>query len=239
VSLLLPLFSALLGSAHANERRFTTTYESLTLPKGVREIEPWTTISLPRAAGEGISMKQRMEVEVGLTDRLLTSFYLNWSADPAGSSFDGVSSEWKLNLRSRATKAVGLALYGEVAVGPKKSAVEAKLILDEEWRGLVVAYNLVGELEQARGEAREVVVANHVGLSTKSKSVHVGAEFIEKNEWKGGVTEVALAAGPSLGFTSPGLWMTATLPIRFVELVDGVLNVDPAVDLRLIMGLDF
>ncbi len=249
--MILPLLAALSTMAHANERRFTYTYESLTMPKGVRELEPWTTFVLPRSEGAGLTMKQRVELEVGLTDKLLTAFYINWSADPSGSSFDGVSSEWKLNLRSRATQAVGMALYGEVGVGPRSTELEAKLLLDEEWGGLVVAYNLVGELEWEReeeiGEAggvdveheQEVVVENLLAASYKVDAVHFGAELIEKNEWKGGVTEIKLSAGPTLGWAGQGLWATATVPVTFLELVDGVAEVEPAVDVRLIAGLDF
>ncbi|RME26669.1 MAG: hypothetical protein D6798_06260 [Deltaproteobacteria bacterium] len=251
----IPLLAAIIASlatpAQANERRFTYTYESLTMPRGVREIEPWTTFILPHHEGEGLTMQQRMELEVGLTDKLLTAFYINWSADPSGSRFDGVSSEWKLNLRSRATQAVGMALYGEVGVGPTETELEAKLLLDEEWGGLVVAYNLVGELEWEREEEidaagaveveheREIVVENLLAASYKVDAVHFGAEVIQKNEWKEDETEMKLSAGPALGWVGPGLWATATVPVTFLELVDGEAEVEPAVAVRLIAGLDF
>src|SRR5262245_5114486 len=65
--------------AEANERHFTYTYETAVLPQGAKELEFWTT---PRLGREDYFARfdQRLEFEVGLTNRLQTSVYLNMDA---------------------------------------------------------------------------------------------------------------------------------------------------------------
>src|SRR5262245_34530149 len=72
-------FAAALPAAYGNERHFTYTYESAVLPAQAKEIEVWTT---PRLGRDDYYARfdQRLEFEVGLTDRLQTSLYLNWNA---------------------------------------------------------------------------------------------------------------------------------------------------------------
>src|ERR1041385_3236350 len=78
--LLVGLFVA--PDAAATERRFTYTYESATLGSGEREIEPWTTLRLGRHAYYR-AIDNRVEIEFGLSDRLMTSWYLNLGAETA------------------------------------------------------------------------------------------------------------------------------------------------------------
>ena len=75
------------------------------LRPGGREIEPWNTFRLGKS-GFYSRLDTRLEAELGLTDRLQTSLYLNIKAatadTPQGRSssteLEGVSSEWKLKL---------------------------------------------------------------------------------------------------------------------------------------------
>src|SRR5262245_37079716 len=93
------------GLASANDRRFTYTYESAVLPAEARELEVWTTARLGRNDYYS-RFDQRLEFEVGLTNRLQTSLYLNYSGVTADSmgvrsssfEFQGVSSEWKYKI---------------------------------------------------------------------------------------------------------------------------------------------
>src|SRR4051812_1480656 len=83
----------------ANERHLTYTYESAVLPQGARELEVWSTARLGREQRYA-RFDERVEFEVGLTDRLQTSFYLNFNAISqrvnesllTESQFTGVSS---------------------------------------------------------------------------------------------------------------------------------------------------
>src|SRR5262245_47921105 len=108
------------NDAHASQRRFTYTYESGVLNHGQIELEPWTTFRLGKEDYYS-RIDQRVEFEVGLSNRLQTSFYLNMHAVTAqadsslGTEFEwgGFSNEWKLKLKDPVADAFGLALYFE------------------------------------------------------------------------------------------------------------------------------
>src|SRR5206468_7233929 len=74
--------------AGATERRFTYTYESATLGAGEREIEPWTTLRLGRNEYYR-ALDNRLELEFGVTDRLMTAWYLNLSSETADVPVEG------------------------------------------------------------------------------------------------------------------------------------------------------
>jgi hypothetical protein len=221
---MLPLLLSLLPDVSANERRFTYTYESMVLPKEARELEPWATVTfLPDR--QGIALSNRMELEWGISNRLLTAFYINWSADRSGASFDGISSEWKLNLLRRAVAPVGLALYGEVSAGPSETELEAKVIVDLDKGPLLVAYNLVGEVEweYEAGESElemEAAIENKLGVSVRAfKGVHLGLEVENANHLSpdDGFEGGELALGPALAVQQPHWWLASTLMIPVVS----------------------
>src|SRR6266545_4508107 len=139
----------------ANERHFTYTYESAVLPPGAKELEVWTT---PRIGKDSyyVRFDERVEFEVGVTDRVMSAFYLNISnttaqvgpdARETETEFEGVSSEWKFKLGDPVADALGIGLYGEVTASTDELELEGKLLLDKRIGPLLVAGNLVLEQE--------------------------------------------------------------------------------------------
>ncbi len=241
---MLPLLLSMLPDVSANERRFTHTYDSLVMPKEARELEPWATVTfLPDR--QGLALSNRMELEWAISNRLLTAFYINWSADRSGASFDGISSEWKLNLLRRAVAPVGLALYGEVSAGPSETELEAKVILDLDKGPLLVAYNLVGEVEweYETGEPdleMEAAIENKLGVSVRVfKGVHLGLELENENHlspdqgFEGG----ELALGPALAFNQQHWWMASTLMVPVASY--GEESERGPISARVILGFPF
>ena len=139
--LALPL---LLAPALANERRFAYTYETPVLPAGAVEMEPWTTLVDPGDTTD-LQFRHRLEFELGVTNRLMTALYLNWSASAAGMRWQGVSSEWKLNVLSRSIAPIGLSLYAEAQIGPEEYEIEAKVLADLDRGPFIVAVDAVVE----------------------------------------------------------------------------------------------
>ena len=78
-------------TAAASERHFTYTYESSVLRPGGREIEPWNTFRLGKSDFYS-RLDTRIEAELGLTDRLQTSLYLNFKAVAADTPLGRASS---------------------------------------------------------------------------------------------------------------------------------------------------
>lgn len=235
------LMSLLLASiAQANERKFVYTYETFALPPDARELEIWTTI---RPEEGGPELIQRAELEMAIGPRLLTALYLNWEAGPAGATYEGVSNEWKWTLTSRVAQPVGVALYGEWALGPHETELEAKLLLDKELGKALVAANFVGEyaIERPGGEVQpetEIEEKNILAFGyTVAPGISLGAEAVNTLEFHEGELEyVKLQAGPNAQFTTQTFWVAGTAMIGVLET-----NAEepPPFEVRTILGLWF
>ena len=221
LGLLLPLLPR---EAAANERHFSYTYESGVLPPGGRELEVWTTARIGREDFYA-RFDQRLEFEVGLTERLMTAFYLNTSSTTADVGpwlresefeFEGVSSEWKWKLADPVADGLGFALYAEASGGPSESELEAKLILDKVLGNVLVAANLVGatgwDYAGPETETEQEAEAD-LGLSWRaSPAFSLGLEVRSHNEFVDGEWEhSALFAGPVFSYAAEEWWVTATV----------------------------
>jgi len=223
----LACFSACLSGtalANATERHFTYTYESGVLPSGHVELEPWTTVRVGREDFYS-RIDNRLEFELGLTERLQTSLYLNTAAtaqDVRGAggvttrlqSFElsSVSSEWKLKLSDPMAHVLGSALYLEGSYGNSEAELEAKVILDKRLGNLLLAANLVGELEWefADPEETERETAFELDLGAAyfiTRSVTLGAELRPTAVLEEGKLEsVAFFGGPTVSTAYDGWW---------------------------------
>lgn len=203
--------------ASANERHFTYSYESGVLPEGTKEIEVWNTYRTGRPTYFR-QVDHRVEFEVGLTSRLQTAFYLNFSgvaeADGKGAisdrfAYKGISSEWKYRLTDPVADALGIALYGELAFAPDVWDVEAKLILDKRIGRFLIASNLIVEPEFERGEDEaEIELAATLGATYfLLPHLAIGAEGrIETKVTDESASGVAAYAGPVVAWSSRDVW---------------------------------
>lgn len=213
--------------AHANERRFTYTYESGVLPPGQRELEFWTTWRNGRANYYS-RFDHRAEFEFGLTDRLMTAVYLNWEKiteqDPAddrsavtSSAFTGISSEWKYKLLDPVANPLGLALYQEYSVDTDEFAWESKIILDKKIGRTLLAYNFVIEPEwefQPGHTEYEIEVENDLGATYFFTPRFSGGLELrnhnEKTKSSTGFEHSALFLGPVVSYARENWWISVT-----------------------------
>jgi hypothetical protein len=245
--------------ASASERRFTYTYESATLGQGERELEPWTTFRVGRDHYHS-QLENRLELEVGLTDRLQTSWYLNLSSttedvDTAGglsrqsSQSVGVSWEWKYKLLDPVADPIGMAIYFEGEGSPSEAAAEGKLILDKRIGDVLVAMNLVGEYEwdfSSGTTEREKFLEADVGAAYfVTPSIAVGAEVRDHNVISQTWESSALFAGPAVSFAAETWWAALTVQPQLANLKkeDGAGALDlhdhEKINTRLIFGAHF
>lgn len=218
------------GSAAANDRHFTYTYETATLNAGDVELEPWTTYRFGRERYYS-RFDQRLELEVGVTDHLMSAWYLNLTSvaadveDDAGVvareselEFAGVSSEWKLKLTDPVADVLGSALYLEGTLAPTGAEVEGKVLLDKRVGQLLLAANLVGEFGRTweeRGETEdEVELATLLAAAwILDERASVGLELRQLNELAGGseLESAVLYVGPTVSYAAAGWWSALTL----------------------------
>jgi hypothetical protein len=227
--------------AHANERHMTYTYESAVLPQGAKELEVWTTNRYGRHDHYS-AFDQRLEFEVGLTDRLQTSLYLNASAlnetvvDAAGvqtraQSFqwNGISSEWKYKLLDPVADAVGMAVYGELTYAPTFAEIEARFIVDKRIGNVLLGANLVAEHEWIwtgpKTERELELEADAAAVYFLSHNVAAGIEGRSHNEFEDGGEELeaaALFAGPVVSYATESWWVAASfLPQLYAPKHEG------------------
>jgi hypothetical protein len=244
--------------AWASERHFTYTYESAVLRAGGREIEPWSTFRLGRDDFYS-RLDTRLEAELGISDRLQTSIYLNLSArafdTPQGressTSLESISSEWKLKLKDPVGDPVGLALYGELSGGPAEAELEGKLILDKRLGRFLAAFNATAEHEWEFDEAGETV------RESKLELVAAACYFLKPGFTAGlelrshtvlpphdEPARSALFLGPSFSYSREGWWVAASVLPQLRALsgaTSGHLDLEEheRVELRLLFGLEF
>lgn len=232
--------AGLVPAALANERALTYTYDSRVLPVGARELEVWTTFQPMTGM---LHMQERVEFEFAVTNRLMSAFYLNASAEMGETRFDGVSSEWKLNVLSRDVAPVGLAVYGEVGVGTEEVELEAKIIVDKELGRVLVAYNAVGELEFEDDE-REWIMEHDLGVSVRFGRGSIGVEARNHTEVPEsiGFEHTAFFVGPTLAWAGEGWWGAATVLPQVYAIHDApglVLDEHAHFEVRALLGFPF
>ena len=244
------------GVADATERRFTYAYGSGVLMPGAVEFEPWTTA---RIGHDGFydRFDERLELEVGLTERLQSSWYLNFEAvaeDVKGVretsfAFHGVSWEWKLKLLDPVADPVGLALYWELSGGPSESELEAKLILDKRVGRFLAVFNLVGEYELEYGEpgplGHDFVVDGDLGAGFfLTPALFAGLEVVNHNHFSAaeGFEHSVLFAGPTVSWAEPTWWAALTILPQlgaFHGATSGIFSLEEheRIEARLLIGI--
>jgi len=223
---LIVLFLSLIFSAlsFANERHYSYVYESTVMGKGAKELEIWTTPKLGKDMGYYARMENRIEFEVGLSNRLLTAFYLNTRQTTADNNtgvnttefeFEGISSEWKYQI-SKPTGALGFALYAELGLNTDEVELETKLIFDKKFGKTFMALNFTfepeWELTPGKSE-QETKLETSFGLSHEfTPHFSAGIEARQHNVFAEGELEhSALFAGPVVSVSQPSWWATLTV----------------------------
>lgn len=244
------------AAAAANERHFGFTYETAVLPPGEREVEVWVTPRVGRAE-HYLRFDNRVEVELGLSDRLMSAFYLNGTAlsqrvgDGLQSSveFGGVSSEWKYKLLDPVADPLGLSLYGEVTWSPTQLELEAKVILDKRLGPVLLAANLVVEEELTfalTGVGRETTfevdlaaayfLTDRLSLGLELRNVNVA---VPGPGW----AYSALYFGPTLAWAQDTWWVSLSVQPQLPALKRSdaasllVLDDQERLDARLLFSL--
>src|ERR1043165_8333465 len=193
------LYDGTLSQGHADERRFTYSYEPETHTQGAMEFEQWVTLRSLRTKDVGQQNYSRWEIrealEYGVTDNYTVEFYLNGKSesfrDPATSedfskfSFEGVSLENRYMVLNPATHAIGLTLYLEPRFAGDEAEMEQKIILGQRYGNWKWAFNLTHATEWGDNfHSTEGEVEASFGIALDlNKHWSVGLEVRDHNEW--------------------------------------------------------
>lgn len=244
---IIALFS-LSNMVSGQDRLFNYVYQSLVLNKGQKELEIWTTV---RTGREDYYRRidSRAEFEVGLSRKVQTAFYLNYSSRASEMMEDSVlvmdtenefsfSNEWKWKLSDPVANVIGSALYGEITFSPSEFEIETKIILDKKIGKVTQALNLVFEPEweweaedgEIQSETEYKFEFNYgIGVSL-GKGFAVGAEIRNPNIYVDDAwSHSALFAGPTLSYFRNDFWVNLT----FMPQVAGLRGISANTSLNL------
>ena len=231
--------------ARADSRRFAWSYESTGSPAGLSEYEQWATWKTDKSGDERFErLEFRQEFEHGLTDRLQVGFYFaNWrytrTAEGSDTEVRSSSLELIYNLRDPMTSALGVAIYGEVTLGPQVCELEGKLLLEKNLGPLVLVANSILEAawEDEDWGQDEGKFEQTLGLSRQlSPKLLFGAEALYEvafPDWSD-TGESLFYAGPTASVRSRGWWLTPTPLLQLSDQSD-----QPDLMWRTLVGVPF
>ncbi len=214
------------SNSYANERKFTYVYQSSVLEMNSKELEIWSTPRLGKDNGYYAALDNRLEFEVGLTKRLQSAFYINFSnvtgdngtgVNSTKFDFQGISTEFKYQISNPYTSALGFAVYGELGLNTDEVEFETKLIFDKKIKRTTLALNLTAEPEWELSPGKtenEWKLGASFGLNYEiSSAFSAGIELMNENviEEEGGLEHSALFGGPVVSYSAPTWWAALTV----------------------------
>jgi hypothetical protein len=232
----LSLLCALLlacGEARADRRSYVWTYEYMTMPQDMMELEYYTTVIVPEQNESNVNTwKHWAELEYGITDHWDVALYQQFKqANGAGSSefeYDGFKVRTRYRIGEKNRYPVDPLLYLEYKRDDDLSAphvLEAKIILAKDIDVFNVAYNQVIEQELEKGGETEHAYALAASYALHRR-IKVGLES------KGNYTEETYYLGPTISFLGGKFWAAS-------GVVFGLNDHSDDVQARLIIGIPF
>lgn len=219
----------LTGVAHADLRSFTQTYEYSTMPEGKTSLELWHTQGRSTwDADTAQSFEQVLEIEHGITDRWLLSFYTIFSQVSSSDAmtsepfhFSEAKIETRYRLKDRGEWPVDVALYGEgvKAFGESLYELEGKLILQRDFGKVTVAVNPIVAIKFGKDAAETEPELGWAigGMYQAHPKVRVGVETWGELE----EDEVGAAIGPALSLAPAGnFWIAITAGFGLTDEAD-------------------
>jgi hypothetical protein len=228
------------GTAGADRRMFTSTYEYKTVPQGRTAIELWHTESRRTwDADTPQDMRHILEIEHGLTDRwdaaLYTVFSQTASGDPMVAepfALHEMKLETRYRFADRGEWPVDVLAYGELAkeFGASVYEIEAEAIVARDFDKVTVAGNLIGAIELGKDVPEAELELGFAAGATYEvhPKLNLGVEMFGAF----GEDKAAVAVGPAVGVApSSGLWLAFTAGF-------GVTDDAAALSGRLIVGIE-
>ena len=199
------LITVMFSNSFADRRNYVWTYQYVTIPKNVTELEFYQTTKM-RATDD---WEYRIEVEHGLTDYWDFSVYQIFSQEQdASMKWDAVQFRTRYRLGEEGQFFFDPLLYFEYNRKidlKKKNKFETKLILAKTMTKFNLAINPVYELFAAPDIEHEAGL--DVGFSYEfSPKVILGVESTSRIEFEDDETEVGSYFGPTVSFASGHWW---------------------------------
>ena len=195
-------------NSYADRRSYVWTYEYMTMPKGMWEVEGYLTTEVPDMGKSNINtVKPQVELEYGVTERLDLAVYQMWKisnkAKENDSKYDGFKLRARYRIGQKGRFIVDPLLYFEYirdADYSKPNVGEFKLVLGRDIGDFNLSYNQIAKRNLDQGGKTECEYA--AGLSYKlTPAVKLGMES------KGSYNKRKIALGPTLSWSGKKVWL--------------------------------
>jgi len=220
-------------SALADRRSYVWTYEYMTMPKGMSEIEYYLTEEQPDIeTAKPNTWKHYIELEYGITDHWDVAVYQRLKQsnkkDESELEYDGFKLRTRYKIAEKNKLPIDTLLYLEYIRDDdfdNPNVLEGKVILAKDLGGLNLSYNqIIKQVLEPDGETEYEYAA---GLSYAVRpTFRIGIES------KGNYTEGKYYVGPTVAWT-PGRFWTA------LGVAAGLNGESDDIQTRLIVGVPF
>jgi hypothetical protein len=244
----------------SQDRNFSRVYQSSVLTKGIREIEVFNDYNAGRTYHYR-ELKNRLEFENGLSNRLQTSLYINvdqrFQEQPVGTMLSieksvpeiSFSNEWKYKLSDAVANTIGAALYGEITLKGDEIELETKIILDKRFDKHIMAFNFVNEFEvETQFENNKLIRETAIPFELNagymysiSNSLGLGLEMVNNYKLEEGeILYSVLTVGPSISYAGEKWWAIFNIQPQIIDFKAGVreLNDHTKVECRLLISFE-
>jgi len=248
----------------ATVRSFAYTYESPVLAPGESELSPWSTFRVGRSRYYS-ALDGRLGLEHGTTRALQLGLYWDFGtqtqdvvADSLSrellretrSELSGARAELKYQLSDPSADALGSALFVAALLGPRRSEVEARFIVDRKLGGWLLAANVatvlglepVRNLDGAELKKAFVVEPSAAAAYALPHNTSLGLELRAPLGIAGQAESRTLFGGPVLRWADKSLWAALAVEpqlLAFSGKTDGsrlALGEHERLEVRLLAG---
>ncbi len=226
------LVFGIVSNSHADTRSYVWTYEYMTLPKGLTEVEYYLTSQITDTAKSGINTwKHWLEFEYGITNRWDIGVYQMWKQANTESKSSLRNDAFKIRTRYKFAQKgrlwVDPELYFEYIRDENLSQPnigELKLILAKDVGNFNISYNQIFERNLEKGKSENEYAG---GLNyTFSPYYTLGLE--SKGSYNGRET----AIGPTLAWSNKFFWVSLGAAFGLNKRTDDLQS-------RMIVGIPF
>lgn len=232
LSLIIVLFGGT-GNLYADWRGYVWTYEYITMPKGMAELEYYLTTIVPDADESDINTwKHWIELEYGITNRWDISIYQQFKQSNKTSEsdfeYDGFKIRTRYRIGEKGKFLLDPLLYFEYIRNDnlsKPNVFEGKLILAKDIDKFNFSYNqiLKQELEGGGETEHEYAFGINYEISPRFK---LGLES------KGNYTKEKYYVGPTISLATERFWTSFGVAL-------GVNDRSDDLQTRIIVGIPF
>jgi len=233
IILALLLTLGITANSYADRRSYVWTYEYMTMPKGMWELEYYATTEVPNVNRSNINtLKQWLELEYGITDNWDIAMYQMWKFKNKKYENDSEYEGFKLRTRYRIGEKgkyfVNPLLYFEYIRDDdfsKPNMGEAKLVLAKDLGDFNLSYNQVikRNLEKEGKADHEYAVGINYAFTPRFK---IGIES------KGNYSKEKYAVGPTFSYAFNKVFVTLGAAFGLNEMTDDLQT-------RMIVGVLF